>query len=145
MERYHVLIIEDDETLTDALVDVLGSAGYTVTSTSVALGATSLVRRLRPDVILLDLGLPYRSGASLLVELKADPHTASIPVVVASGSPEALSAGRRALATAVIGKPFELQALLDTVGAAIASAKPPACAKRGRVTADIGPAGKASG
>ena len=95
-------------------------------------------------MILLDLGLPYWSGASLLVELKADPHTASIPVVVASGSPEALSSARRALATAVIGKPFELQALLDTVGAAIASAKPPACAEREWASTVSGSAGAAA-
>ena len=143
MERYHVLIIEDDGTLKDALVDVLGSAGYTVTSADAALGAAALVRRLCPDVILLDLGLPYRSGASLLAELKADPRTASIPVVIASGSPEALSTARRALAAAVIAKPFELQVLLDTVRAAIVPVKSLACAERGRVTADVGPASEA--
>ena len=112
MERYRVLVIEDDETQKDLLTDVLDSEGYAVTSTDVALGAAALVRRLRPHVILLDLGLPYRSGGLLLTELKADPRTAPIPVLVVSAYAEALPAARRATVTYVIDKPFELHALL---------------------------------
>ena len=58
-------------------------------------------------MILLDLALPYRSGASWLVELKADPGTAHIPVVILSAHPTVLPEGRRRLAHAILGKPFQ--------------------------------------
>ena len=47
-----------------------------------AVGARGLVLRFRPCAVILDLGLPYRPGTSLLSELKSDPETASVPVVV---------------------------------------------------------------
>ena len=88
-------------------------------STEAALGALALARRLKPDVILLDLGLPYRSGASLLADLKADPRTEPIPVIVVSSMTELLTPDRRALAADVIAKPFDVQMLLERVRVAV--------------------------
>ena len=75
------------------------------------------MRSVNPRLIILDLGLPYRSGASLLAELKADPDVADTPVIVVSSMPELLPAERRALAAAVIQKPFDVQELVDKVRA----------------------------
>ncbi len=110
-----VLVIEDDQGIRDLLTDALQSEGYAVTATESALGAAMLVRRLHPRVILLDLGLPYRSGGSLLNDLKADPATAKIPVLVVSALSESLSPERRAMAAAVIPKPFRPDTLLSAV------------------------------
>ena len=118
MERQPVLIIEDDPTMQGLVVELLEGEGYAVACTDSVLGAMGLVRQLRPCIILLDLGLPYRSGASLLADLKADATTARIPVLVVSGLPEALTAERRALATAVVEKPFDANTLLEAVRAA---------------------------
>ena len=71
--------------------------------------------RVRPRAIVLDLGLPYRSGGSLLEELKADPETAPVPVVVVSAYTEQLSREQARLAAAVIPKPFALDALLSAL------------------------------
>ncbi|MGH2352450.1 MAG: response regulator transcription factor [Chloroflexota bacterium] len=120
-ESRRVLIIEDDPHIRDLLVDMLSGDGYAVTSADSALGAATLVRRLRPGVIILDLGLPYRSGATLLSDLKADPETAEIPVLVVSALSETLSPERRALAADVLTKPVGLRELLDAVQAAYAS------------------------
>ena len=124
MDGRRVLVIEDDPGVQRMLGTILGLEGYAVTATDSALGAASLARRLRPDVILLDLGLPYRSGASLLAELKADPGTAPVPVLVVSGMAEILSDQRRALAADVIAKPFSPGDLLGAVGAACAATAP---------------------
>ena len=115
MEHRRVLVIEDDPDHQRLLADVLDLAGYAVTATDGAIGAVGLVRRLQPDLILLDLGLPYRSGASLLAALKAEPGTARIPVLVVSAATERLSDERRTMAAAVISKPFSPLALLSAM------------------------------
>jgi DNA-binding response OmpR family regulator len=121
-ERGCVLVIEDDAGLQSMLKVMLNLGGYAVTAIDSALGAMATVRRVRPDVILLDLGLPYRSGASLLAELKSDAATAAVPVLVVSAMTHILSAERRALADGVIPKPFSAEDLLKAVRAASAGA-----------------------
>jgi CheY-like chemotaxis protein len=117
-----VLVIEDDPGIRDLLTDALLSDGYSVTATESALGAATLVRRLLPRVILLDLGLPYRSGGALLQDLKSDPQTAAIPVLIVSALTETLAPERRAMASAVIAKPFSPDTLLDEVRRACGAA-----------------------
>jgi DNA-binding response OmpR family regulator len=72
----------------------------------------------RPDLILLDLGLPDLSGAEVLRRLKRDPETAQIPVVIVSGEPDAAAIVRDSGAgavTAILRKPVTLQELCDVV------------------------------
>jgi CheY-like chemotaxis protein len=113
-----VLVIDDDEDVQELLIEVLTQAGYQVTTTDSVLGAVALAQRLQPSVILLDLGLPFKSGASLLADLRDEPLTASIPVIVVSGIAEHLPRERRDLAYAVVGKPFEPAKLVRLVQAA---------------------------
>lgn len=115
MGRERILIVEDDETLLDLFSEALNAVGYEVATQDSAFGAAARVRDLRPAAVLLDLGLPFRPGSSLLAELKADARTAAVPVLIMSGLPEALSDERRALAAAVLAKPFQLDTLVDAV------------------------------
>jgi two-component system, OmpR family, response regulator len=110
-----VLVIEDDPDLRAMLIALLEEEGYAVTATDASPEALALARRLRPSVILLDLGVPEWSGGPLLTQLRADPGTAAIPLVALSGLPWSVTAEQRALATDVVAKPFELQALLDVI------------------------------
>lgn len=113
-----VLVVEDDPGSAALMTDVLGDAGYAVRVVATALGVLGEVKRLRPQAIVLDLGLPYRSGAALLADFKADPVTAPIPVIVVSALLENLPPDRAALATTVLPKPFEMRDLLAAVQAA---------------------------
>lgn len=90
-------------------------AGYEVSSADSAFGTAALVRQLRPSAVLLDLGLPFLPGTSLLDELKADPETADVPVLVVSGLTEVLSPERRAMVADVLSKPVDATSLLDAV------------------------------
>jgi CheY-like chemotaxis protein len=110
-----VLVVEDDPRIQELLEEMLTLSGYRVQATDSALGAAALVRRLRPDAVLLDLGLPYRSGATVLQEIKLDPQTRDVPVVIVSAMTETLSPERRALADAVLSKPVSLNGLLSTL------------------------------
>ena len=96
-------------------------AGYEVTAVDSAFGLAGLVRDLQPAAILLDLGLPFRPGVDLLSELKADARTAQVPVIVLSGLTEILTEERRALAAAVLAKPFDMERLLDVLQQTCAS------------------------
>ena len=123
MDLQRVLVIEDEPEIAGLLTQILTEAGYAVTAIGAAIGAMATVRALEPSIVLLDLGLPYRSGASLLAELKADPGAADTPVIVVSSMPELLPAERRALAAAVIQKPFDVQDLVDKVRASCRSGR----------------------
>ncbi len=112
-----MLVIEDDDAHRLLLQEVLEIGGYVVTAIDSAVGAIGIVHDLRPHIILLDLGLPLRSGASLLAELKADPRTADLPVVVVSAMGELLPDERRGQAAAVVGKPVSPRALLEILAA----------------------------
>jgi CheY-like chemotaxis protein len=65
-------------------------------------------------VVRLDLGLPYRSGAAVLADLKADPATAAIPVVVVSILDER-GRGLALGATEYLVKPVSREGVLDAL------------------------------
>ena len=114
----HVMVIEDDPATATLLADLLSAEGYAVTVLDSALGARTAVERQRPVAVLLDLGLPYRRGSALLEELKADPRTAAIPVLIVSAYTEALPRHAAALAASIITKPFDTGLLLGALDAA---------------------------
>ena len=114
-----VLVIEDNEATAELWGQALEGDGCEVRRQASALGVAVLLQLWRPDVVLLDLGLPHRSGAALLAELKADPATAGIPVVVLSAAPETLPPERARLAAAVLCKPVPLQDLFAVLRDAI--------------------------
>ena len=116
-----IFVVEDDPALSSLLTEILARAGYEVTGVDSAFGLAALVRDLQPAAILLDLGLPFRPGVDLLSELKADARTAQVPVIVLSGLTEILSEERRALAAAVLAKPFDMERLLDVLQQTCAS------------------------
>ena len=136
-KRPRILIVEDDPSTAAFLVDLLSQEGYEVTLTGSAVGASALLKRLCPNAIVLDLGLPFRSGVSLLADLKADPRTASVPIIVCTAQPEALLPARRALPAAILTKPIDLNRLLDLLQVAISSGAddPPQAAAQAKVEA----------
>ena len=79
-----VLVIEDDPATAKLLTIHLSEAGFGVEVAGNAADGIDAAQRLKPDVITLDLLLPDTDGWSVLRELKSDPATARIPIVVVS-------------------------------------------------------------
>ncbi|MET9338310.1 response regulator transcription factor [Nonomuraea sp. NPDC003804] len=77
----HVLLIEDDAAIRTALSRALTERGHAVSSSPTAMGGLHQVMGSRPDVVVLDLGLPDVDGCELLRMLRA---VSATPVVVAS-------------------------------------------------------------
>ena len=110
-----VLVVDDDRDVLALLDEVLGDAGYAVsTATDGEEGLRAAVRD-RPDVILLDLMMPNVSGWRFLELYRHAPAPHAAVVVVSALRPEALDLGRLAGADAVVPKPFGLDQLLAVV------------------------------
>jgi CheY-like chemotaxis protein len=85
--RRHVLYVEDDDVIRDLFAERLRGVGLTVAEERLAERALEALADVRPDVILLDLGMPkgLMSGIEMLARLRGSPEWAEIPVVVFSG------------------------------------------------------------
>jgi DNA-binding response OmpR family regulator len=96
------------------VTDVLGGAGFDVEVAADAFGARELLRRRHVDAVLLDIGLPGLSGLHICREIRRDPATAGLPVIMMTGDaqPEARLAGERAGATGHLIKPVQVRALI---------------------------------
>jgi putative two-component system response regulator len=80
-----ILVVDDNVSSADLLCELLGTRGYRVTAVHDALAAEEEVRRDPPDVILLDVVMPGKSGYELCRELKEDAATRLIPIVMITG------------------------------------------------------------
>ncbi|GAB5095859.1 response regulator [Caballeronia sp. HLA56] len=84
--RRLVLVIEDEASFAQVLLDLAHELGYRCIVSGTAGEALRLAQERSPSAILLDIGLPDRSGLVVLQELKANPKTRHIPVHVVSAS-----------------------------------------------------------
>jgi len=80
-----ILLVEDSKFLRLTAERALARAGYEVSSAADGEEALRMAREKLPDLILLDMLLPKISGPDVLLELKKDPLTKAIPVVVMTG------------------------------------------------------------
>lgn len=80
-----VAVVDDEEDITTFLRLALEDAGYGVVTTNDATAALDLLLASRPDLILLDLLMPERSGLSLYAAMRARPELGRIPTVILSG------------------------------------------------------------
>ncbi len=112
-----VLLIEDEANIAEAIRFVLTRDGWSVTTHADGADALDRIRVLRPDVLVLDVMLPGRSGFEILTDLRADPDLAALPVLVltARGQDRERDAALAAGATRFLPKPFGNADLVATV------------------------------
>ncbi len=103
-----VLLIEDEPNIIEALSFILTRDGWTVHTHSDGATAAAKVRSGTPEVVVLDAMLPGRSGFDILRDLRADPTTALIPVLMltARGQERDRDLALRLGATQFMTKPF---------------------------------------
>lgn len=104
----HAMLIEDEPNIAEAIRFLLGRDGWQVTTLPDGVQAETAVRSARPDLLILDLMLPGRSGLEVLEALRADPETAALPVLMltAKGQGRDRLAAQEAGADLFMAKPF---------------------------------------
>ena len=112
-----VLVVDDDPSIQRLVVITFEMEGWQVLIADDGVAGLAAAKRESPDAILLDVMMPKMDGLSVATELKADPDTARIPVILLSAKAQAgdLGAGLAAGADEYITKPFDPLELLELV------------------------------
>ncbi len=116
-----ILVVDDDDQVRAFLRRLLMRSGYSVEETGTATGAMELVRANPPDLVLLDLHLPDGSGHDVLEEIRAEPATRLLPVVMLTGttSPAEKIRAQAEGVTDFLAKPFSPEELVPRVRALV--------------------------
>lgn len=112
-----VFIIDDDPAIRRLLHRLLASAKYDIEEFGEAVPGLARIKQEPPDLVLLDLQLPDRSGHEVLEEIRADPRTRLLPVIMLTGfatTTEKIKATREGV-TDFLAKPFSAEELLPRV------------------------------
>jgi len=105
----HILLIEDEPNIAEAIRFLLGRDGWQVTVLTTGQGAIAEIARLCPQLVILDLMLPVRSGLQILTDIRADPATQELPVLMltAKGQERDREAALAAGVSNFMTKPFD--------------------------------------
>jgi CheY-like chemotaxis protein len=113
---------DDDIDIRTVVKRVLGRAGHEVSTCDDGAALVEEVRSHRPDVVVTDNEMPVMTGLEVVRALHAEPDTADIPIVVASGSVSAATAAELLHdGDQLVPKPFTPAQLRDGVDAALDS------------------------
>ena len=86
MEKKHILVIEDEEDISYIIKFSLTKAGYNVTEANSGYEGISRAKKLKPDVITLDINMPGIDRVEMVKMLKNDEMTQDIPIFIVSGA-----------------------------------------------------------
>ena len=138
-----ILVVDDETTLRETLVDALEAEGFRVVSAADGRAALTVFRAERPDLVLLDLMLPELSGIEVCRIIRAE---SGVPIVMLTAKDSELDkvVGLELGADDYVTKPFSLRELSARIRAlfrrseqAVAAENPPAVVDLGRVQVDI--------
>jgi two-component system, OmpR family, alkaline phosphatase synthesis response regulator PhoP len=121
-----IVVIEDDLTFLDLLRVHLSGAGHEVlTAEDAVLGLRAIIANA-PELILLDLSVPYMDGFEMLKALRSDPSTRNIPVIVLTGrgDDETYAQARELGAAQLLTKPVERDLLIKAIDGQLGSRSP---------------------
>lgn len=112
-----ILLVEDEPNFRQMLDTYLEWAGYKIVLAPDSISALSAVNREKPDLILLDIGLPGGDGMMILQKVKANPATAHTPVIMVSGKDPAVYKDQSLVAgaAAYFQKPLKNEELLAAI------------------------------
>lgn len=128
-KRPSILVVDDETAVRELLKLHLAGAGYDVKVADDAIVAGRAVMATPPDLMIVDVALPYLDGVDFVAALKADTAMPQAAVIFMSGNAEVLDRAR-ALGAPCLKKPFSVEELLGAVRQEL-TGRPPA--RRGRL------------
>lgn len=113
----HVVLVEDELNIAEAIRFVLSNDGWRVETLANGTNAVEVIRKAAPDLVLLDVMLPGRSGFEILHDLRADPALANLPVMMltARGQSRDREMAEKAGVSRFMTKPFSNAEMLEAV------------------------------
>lgn len=119
-DRKRILVVEDDPEMRTVLVKALLAHGYRVFAVDNGADAEDRILNCPPDLVILDIMLPYKSGADICIELKCDARVRDVPVLVTTSLTDGskLSAEQwreMTRADTFLPKPFSVSELISQV------------------------------
>ncbi len=123
IQRRHVLVIDDEPDLTSYISSILEGSQYTVQTANNANDAEKIINDSPPDLILLDLMMPGRTGIQLFSRLKGSKQTRDIPLIMVTGIKDKLNIDWREITSKMkarrpdgfVEKPIEPVRLMNAV------------------------------
>jgi len=114
-----VLVIDDDRYIRDLVSLHLANRGYDVAVAEDAVVGGRLALAAKPQLIIVDVNMPYLDGPDFVAALKGDPQTSDIPVVFLTSDDDVADRAASLGAFACLKKPIMADRLLDVVSSAI--------------------------
>jgi len=115
--RHKILVVDDDPAVLKLIEAMLIPAGYYVVTLADSTRVINTAREMKPDLILLDIMMPFEDGYSILKKLKRGLNRSNIPILMVSAVADAdhkVTAGMDG-ASAYITKPIDKKILLETI------------------------------
>ena len=123
----HVLLIEDEPNIIEAIRFLLSRDGWRVDTHADGTDAVEVIRRVAPDLVILDMMLPGKSGMDILTDLRALADFRELPVLMltARGQTRDRDMAERAGVSRFMTKPFSNAEVLSAVRDLVAEAPGP--------------------
>lgn len=115
IRKPRVLVIENDKDLCDVLEELFKQEQYEYKMFAEATDIVAIVQDFQPDVVLLDYLLPVGNGGELCGQLKRNPMTSDIPVLIYSAFPKVILSLGNYGSDGFISKPFDLNYLVKQI------------------------------
>ena len=113
----HVLLVEDEPNIIEAVSFLLSREGWSVSTHSNGHDAADVIRAKQPDVLVLDVMLPGRSGFDILEDIRSEGACKDVPVLMltARGQTKDRERAERLGATRFMTKPFSNAEIIETL------------------------------
>ncbi len=113
----HVVLVEDEINIAEAIRFLLSQEGWRVETLANGGAAVDVIRKVSPDLVMLDVMLPGKSGFEILHELRADPIFDDMPILMltARGQSRDREMATKAGVSRFMTKPFSNAEMLDAV------------------------------
>ncbi len=117
MKNHKILVVDDEPEITDIVKAFLTNAGYQVEVENSPVNAVEAVKSFKPDLILLDIMMPFMDGYEVCSAIKSNSDFSSVPVLFLTGKDAGDDDGRsfESGGDLFIKKPFSCERLLEMV------------------------------